>query len=164
MSVTAVAIAAPGSSKVAGSAPSLSMVAKAASREGGRSWSGLKGEERISPLVGIGASRSQPLPGGEIKPVRWMVAPTGVLYESFDDGVRWQSVAVQEKVEFRSVSFLGKEIWVGGKGGALFESSDEGRHWRAVVPACKGVRYNRACHPGSTSICPCQACPSALSK
>jgi photosystem II stability/assembly factor-like uncharacterized protein len=63
---------------------------------------------------------------------------TGMLYQSFDNGVRWQSVAVREGLELRSVSSAGHEIWAGGKGGALFHSTDDGHHWRQVMPSSHG--------------------------
>jgi photosystem II stability/assembly factor-like uncharacterized protein len=68
-----------------------------------------------------------------------MVSKSGMLYQSFDDGLRWQLVAVREDAELRSVSAVGSDIWVGGKSGELFQSTDRGRRWTKVVPSTKGM-------------------------
>jgi len=95
--------------------------------------------EKISPSVGVGFQASRPLPPARTKPVKWMVSKSGMLYQSFDDGLRWQLVAVREDAELRSVSAVGSDIWVGGKSGELFQSTDRGRRWTKVVPSTKGM-------------------------
>jgi hypothetical protein len=96
------------------------------------------GAERISPSVGIGiqASRPQSVKG---KGVKWMIFNSGTLFQSFDGGVRWQSVTVDQNVELRAVSAQEDEVWVGGTSGKLFQSSDNGRHWTKVVPSAAGT-------------------------
>ncbi len=93
----------------------------------------------LSASASSTSSTRRPLPPNRTKQMKWMVSQTGTLYQSFDDGVRWQSVAVRENVELRSVWFSADDIWVGGKAGALFHSSDAGHHWTQVVPACNGL-------------------------
>jgi len=98
-----------------------------------QSWSAPMWQEQLLPSAAAGSESGKP---GH---TRWMVTPSGVLYQSFDNGTRWQSVAVREDVGLRSVSAAGDEIWVGGNAGALFYSSDAGRHWTQVIPSCNGL-------------------------
>jgi hypothetical protein len=95
--------------------------------------------ERISPQVAVNSSAGRPATEGNLKPTKWMVAKTGVLYESFDDGMRWQSVAVPQNASVSSVSATGNEIWAGGAGGALFHSSDAGHSWTQVTLSYNGL-------------------------
>ena len=102
-------------------------------------WSAVMQQEKSSPSI-----VAETKVGGAAPPVRrsqtkWMVSKSGVLYQSFDDGVRWQSVTVRENVELRCVSFLGDDIWAGGNSGALFHSRDAGRRWTQVVPSSNGL-------------------------
>ena len=106
---------------------------------GSPSWSAAMRQEKISPSVAIGSRASASLPSSVPNHTRWMVSGAGVLYQSFDDGARWQSVAIREDLRVRSVSFLGDDIWVGGNGGALYHSGDGGRHWLQMVPSFHGV-------------------------
>jgi len=94
--------------------------------------------KKISPSVAVGLMASTSLPSVAQNHTRWMVSGSGVLYQSFDDGVRWQSVTVRQNLRVRSVSFLEDDIWVGGNGGALFHSSDSGRHWTQVLASRDG--------------------------
>ena len=102
-------------------------------------WSALTSQEKISPSVAINSVAPRYSPPGKLNPTKWMVSQSGVLYQSFDNGRRWQSVAVRENAGLRSVSSVGIDIWTGGAAGALFHSSDAGHSWTQVIPSYNGL-------------------------
>jgi len=55
--------------------------------------------------------------------------PYGVVQRSADHGKTWESVALNERVNFRAVAASGDDVWAGGSGGVLFHSPDGGLHW-----------------------------------
>lgn len=101
----------------------------------GQSWLAPLSPEDVSAAVAANSGAGGALPAH----AEWMVSPSGALYESFDHGARWQSVAVRENLALRAVSSSGDDVWVGGNGGMLFHSGDAGRHWTRVVPVCNGL-------------------------
>ena len=119
---------------------------------GSPSWPAAMRQEKISPSVAIGSRASASLPSSVPNHTRWMVSGAGVLYQSFDDGARWQSVAIREDLRVRSVSFLGDDVWVGGNGGALYHSDDGGRHWLQMVPSFHGVALADDIASGNTWV------------
>jgi len=95
--------------------------------------------EKISPAVAIGPTVARPTPPNRPDEIKWMTR-NGILYQSFDQGARWQSVVVKkEDVALTSVVSRRNEVWVAAKGGNLYHSSDNGRHWNQVVPSAKGA-------------------------
>ncbi len=66
-------------------------------------------------------------------PVRWMVSGPGLLYQSSNKGLSWQSVDIGNGVVFAAVAAVGQQVWAGGKAGAFFKSDDGGRTWKPVT-------------------------------
>jgi ligand-binding sensor domain-containing protein len=73
---------------------------------------------------------------------RWTLTPDGVLQRSLDSGKTWEAVSVADNANFRVVSALGSDIWVGGTAGALYHSKDAGQHWEQVKPTADGNTLN----------------------
>ena len=61
--------------------------------------------------------------------------PYGVVQRSADRGKTWESVALNERVNFRAVAASGDDVWAGGSGGVLFHSPDGGVHWVEITVA-----------------------------
>ena len=61
--------------------------------------------------------------------------PYGLVQRSADRGKTWESVALNERVNFRAVAASGDDVWAGGSGGVLFHSSDGGVHWVEITVA-----------------------------
>jgi len=66
--------------------------------------------------------------------VRWTLSD-GKLRRSADAGQTWEAVPFDQDGQFRALSVMGGELWVGGAQGILYHSADEGAHWRRVVPS-----------------------------
>ncbi len=66
--------------------------------------------------------------------MRWTLSH-GRLRRSIDAGHNWEDVPVDQNANFRALSVMGEELWVGGKQGALYHSPDNGAHWVRVVPS-----------------------------
>jgi len=62
----------------------------------------------------------------------WRIGRGGELERSTGAGA-WERVLASEKVNFRAVARVGKDVWAGGNDGALFHSSDGGEHWNKVA-------------------------------
>ena len=60
----------------------------------------------------------------------------GVLQRSFDNGQTWEQA--RPEANFRAVSTIGNEIWVGGANGLLIHSADAGQSWFALSPGITG--------------------------
>jgi len=71
---------------------------------------------------------------GSAPAVVWTISggPRGVVQRSNDGGVRWTTVAIDDRVSFRAVAHFGPDVWAGGSAGALFHSVDSGAHWELV--------------------------------
>ena len=73
--------------------------------------------------------------------VRWSINaspgtvghPYGVVQRSSDRGRTWESVSLNEGVNFRAVAASGDDVWAGGSGGVLFHSPDGGLNWVEVT-------------------------------
>ena len=76
---------------------------------------------------------------GLIRPAKWSLSLGGLPQRSFDSGVTWQEMPVDQASGFRALSALGQEVWVGGTAGLLYHSSDNGMHWVRVIPTAGGV-------------------------
>jgi hypothetical protein len=62
----------------------------------------------------------------------WTISPEGKVQRSGDGGKTWEEVRVDDKVTFRAIQAMGKEVWAGGSGGALYHSIDGGATWKRV--------------------------------
>ena len=63
----------------------------------------------------------------------WTISPEGKLQRSNDRGNTWKEVPVDDKVTFRVIRALGREVWAGGSGGALYHSNDGGATWTRIT-------------------------------
>jgi photosystem II stability/assembly factor-like uncharacterized protein len=62
----------------------------------------------------------------------WTISPDGKLQRSDDGGRTWEEVPVDDKVTFRAILALGRDVWAGGSGGVLYHSNDDGANWTRV--------------------------------
>ena len=62
----------------------------------------------------------------------WTIAPSGKVQRSNDGEKTWEEVHVDDRVTFRVIHAMGREVWAGGSGGALYHSSDGGAIWTRV--------------------------------
>lgn len=69
---------------------------------------------------------------------KWMLSSDGLLHRSLDAGKTWEVVVVANGVQFRALSSVGSDVWVGGANGSLYHSIDAGLHWAAVAPTSDG--------------------------
>jgi Photosynthesis system II assembly factor YCF48 len=65
---------------------------------------------------------------------QWSLSEDGIPQRSDDSGHTWRKVAVDGRVQFRTLYADQQEIWVGGPAGVLYHSSDMGAHWTRVRP------------------------------
>lgn len=63
----------------------------------------------------------------------WRISSEGAPERSLDGGHSWEAVSVQDGVQFRAISAMGRDIWVGGSGGNLYHSADSGQTWNKVA-------------------------------
>src|SRR6266498_2683897 len=95
----------------------------------------------IGGLVGVGAGAGSD-PGAPV--FRWTLSPEGVVQRSLDGGKSWQSLSADpagaDQTAFRTLSAVGRDIWVGGKSGSLYHSPDSGQHWERIVPQTNGEK------------------------
>jgi hypothetical protein len=70
--------------------------------------------------------------------VRWTLSD-GKLRRSADGGQTWEAVPFEQDGQFRALSVMGRELWVGGAKGVLYHSADQGTHWSRVVPSAGKV-------------------------
>lgn len=63
----------------------------------------------------------------------WRISSEGAPQRSLDGGRSWQAVSVQDGVQFRAISTIGRDVWVGGNAGNLYHSADAGQSWNKVV-------------------------------
>ena len=66
--------------------------------------------------------------------VSWTLSD-GELRRSTNAGQTWEAVHFDQDGQFRALSVMGRELWVGGSKGVLYHSADEGTHWSRVVPS-----------------------------
>jgi hypothetical protein len=90
------------------------------------------GANTITGVAKVAPTQSEPIPSTAEQKVLWRIDGPGIVYESFDGGQRWQSVSIQDGLEFRSVTSVGSIVWAGGDAGALYKSEDSGLHWKRV--------------------------------
>ena len=62
----------------------------------------------------------------------WTISPEGNPQRSEDGGKTWQDVRIDDKVTFRAIEAVGRDVWAGGSEGALYHSSDSGASWTRV--------------------------------
>ena len=62
----------------------------------------------------------------------WTISPDGKLQRSDDGGKTWEEAPIDDKVTFRAIQALGRDVWAGGSGGALYHSNDGGATWTRV--------------------------------
>ena len=62
----------------------------------------------------------------------WTISPDGKLQRSDDGGKTWEEVPIDDKVTFRAIQVLARDVWAGGSGGALYHSNDGGATWTRV--------------------------------
>jgi Photosynthesis system II assembly factor YCF48 len=65
--------------------------------------------------------------------LRWTLS-VGKLRRSSDAGETWENVPFDEDGQFRALSVMGPELWVGGAKGVLYHSSDSGTQWVHIIP------------------------------
>jgi len=70
--------------------------------------------------------------------------PYGVVQRSADRGKTWESVSLNERVNFRAVAASGDDVWAGGSSGALFHSPDGGSLWVEITVAGENSRLTGA--------------------
>jgi carboxypeptidase family protein/photosynthesis system II assembly factor YCF48-like protein/putative zinc finger protein len=77
---------------------------------------------------------------------QWTLSAEGAVQRSLDGGKTWQSLSVDptvaDRTTFRTLSAVGRDIWVGGKSGSLYHSPDSGQHWTRIVPQTNGERLS----------------------
>jgi photosystem II stability/assembly factor-like uncharacterized protein len=73
---------------------------------------------------------------------QWTLSPQGAVQRSMNGGKTWQSVSVPDHASFRTLSAVGRDIWVGGKSGSLYHSPDSGQHWVRVTPDMDGQKLS----------------------
>jgi len=89
-------------------------------------------ESRQARLSGM-AFRAE-LAGAVARPAAlWTISPDGKLQRSDDRGKTWEEVPIDDKVTFRAIQALGRDVWAGGSGGALYHSDDGGATWTRVA-------------------------------
>jgi hypothetical protein len=88
------------------------------------------------------AGQSVTNPAELISSPRWMLASSGAVERSRDDGHTWETVFVARDLYFGALSVQGAEVWVGGPAGALYHSTDSGQRWVQVVPSSDGKSLN----------------------
>jgi len=62
---------------------------------------------------------------------QWRITADGHLEHLTAEG--WTRALPNEAANFRVVSVVGNQVWVGGSNGALFHSRDEGQNWQEVA-------------------------------
>jgi hypothetical protein len=102
-------------------------------------------QDAIGGLFGAGAGPDAN--SGPVAPVfQWTLSAEGAVQRSLDGGKTWQSLSldqtVADRTTFRTLSAVGRDIWVGGKSGSLYHSPDSGQHWARVVPQINGEKLN----------------------
>ncbi|HEX4489441.1 MAG TPA: YCF48-related protein [Terriglobales bacterium] len=65
--------------------------------------------------------------------VRWILSD-GKLRRSSDAGATWENIPFDQDGQFRALSVMGMELWVGGARGVLYHSVDNGAQWVHVIP------------------------------
>jgi Photosynthesis system II assembly factor YCF48 len=68
----------------------------------------------------------------------WSLSADGQVQRSFDSGKTWQIVPVAGGIQFRGISSIGDDVWVGGAAGTLYHSADSGRSWTKAQPGFTG--------------------------
>jgi hypothetical protein len=64
---------------------------------------------------------------------RWRISSEGAPERSLDGGHSWQGVSVQDGVQFRAISAMGQDVWLGGNAGNLYHSADAGQTWNKIA-------------------------------
>ena len=62
----------------------------------------------------------------------WSISRSGKVQRSDDRGKTWEEVRIDDRVTFRVIQAVGRDVWAGGSGGALYHSSDDGVIWTRV--------------------------------
>jgi photosystem II stability/assembly factor-like uncharacterized protein len=62
----------------------------------------------------------------------WSISRSGKVQRSDDRGKTWEEVRIDDRVTFRVIQAVGRDVWAGGSGGALYHSSDGGAMWKRV--------------------------------
>jgi len=68
----------------------------------------------------------------------WSLSADGQVQRSFDSGKTWQIVPVGSGIQFRAISSIGNDVWVGGAAGTLYHSADSGGSWTKADAAFTG--------------------------
>jgi hypothetical protein len=59
----------------------------------------------------------------------WSISPSGKVQRSDDGGKTWEEVPVDDRVTFRVIHAMGRDVWAGGSGGSVYHSGDGGVIW-----------------------------------
>jgi hypothetical protein len=86
------------------------------------------------------AARSTNATGAAVlsAPSSWSLSADGQVQRSFDAGKTWQIVPVGGGIQFRAISSIGDDVWVGGAAGTLYHSADSGGSWIKADAAFTG--------------------------
>jgi len=69
---------------------------------------------------------------------RWTLSSGGAVLRSANRGRTWQSVPLHDNANFRALTSVGADVWVGGAHGTLYHSADSGNTWQRLNPAANG--------------------------
>jgi hypothetical protein len=99
----------------------------------------MEAEEKDKKVVAAGSAFGGTAVNGmreadlSVASLRWTLSE-GKLRRSSNAGETWENVAFEEDVQFRALSVMGPELWVGGAKGMLYHSSDSGTQWVHITP------------------------------
>ncbi|HXX23110.1 MAG TPA: YCF48-related protein [Terriglobia bacterium] len=99
--------------------------------KGGAATASVRAESQQARLSSM-AFRGELAPTPAQPAALWTISPDGKLQRSDDGGSTWKDVPVDDKVTFRVIRAVGRDVWAGGSGGALYRSSNDGAIWTRV--------------------------------